>query len=247
MVNFQELNKQIEFRYAVAKLSKEQLQKLNVRCKEGDDLRSIVVKMGIDNKFIIDGKTILLNSAKKDILVNVIWDSLAEERYNLTVVSTVDNVAIDSVKDYANETTETDLGEIAKSSFEAIVSYVNSLWEHGTFRLTDSTIISMTGIIARQLKNRVSHKTNKLVTATTIMRYKSAIKRFVSDMIEENPRIEHYNKIVEIFGFIYGRKIDNKYRQGELDKALAIESTTKKVEDTKNFADRKKNQSVANV
>ena len=250
MTSFQQIQAQTDFRYQTAKLSREQLSKFNVKPThkpEDENLRDIARKCGLPNNVEVDGVMKPFNTVKKQTLIDFIWVGLTEERTNLTVKTQIDEVAIHTLADESDEVTETDLGVVAERSFNAIVEYVGALWNHGSYRPTDSTIISMTGDISRSITHRFSSKTGQPIVAETVMRYKSTVKGLVSEMIQSTSSQEHHLKYVEIFNFIYGYKTSIGYQRGELDKAVATQSRTKKQHDKERLSDRKEGQSIANL
>ena len=85
-----------------------------------------------------------------------------------------------------------------------------------------------------------------MVTPETVMRYKSIVKASVLEMIDNTKDQHHHNKYVEIFHLIYGRKTDTGYVRGELDKALRMQSITKKKNDNDNLTSRKVDQTSGN-
>jgi integrase len=251
MATLQEIQNRIAFRREIAKLTFDQLGQISVTVNSKsvlnqDSLRSIAAKIGL-TAFEQDGETYKSNNAKKSILVQAIWDDLEEERQAHDINTAIDTEAVKTIATEANDVTETDLGQLAKIAFDKIVSYTDSLWNHGDYKPTDSYLISITGDIARLLQNRTSGKTGGYLKPETVMSYKSTLKALVLKMVEEQTANHHYPKYLEIFNMIFGCKRDGRYIRGELDKALTTQSTAKGISGNHNLSVRKGNQSIANV
>lgn len=248
MASLQDIQTRIAYKYEIAQLTIAQLNEISVSIKDevGDSLRSIATRIGLIT-FELDGAVYKSNTARKAILVEGIYNHVEEERQVLNINTAIDTTTVKAIATEADDLLETDLGQLATIAFNKIVTYTDSLWNHGDYKPTDSYLISITGDIARLLQNRTSGKTGGFLKPETVMSYKSTLKNLVSDMIEGQTANHHHTKYLEIFDIIFGCKREGRYVRGELDKALTTQSTAKGLSGNHNLTVRKGNQSIANL
>jgi hypothetical protein len=195
-----------------------------------DGLRSLASELGITGHLIQDGKEVKVNSAKKETLVNAIWDSLETERLAEVARQALEAeqaIAQEEVANTADGETLNDLGSTAKTFTERLTGYVDTLWNpaNETWKDSDRGLVELSMAIARNLENRVNPKTGERITSDTVKAYKSNLKNFMRrqlDTMPSNPRYQKYEQFFnELMGYVEMVGTTRKYRTGLVDAALS--------------------------
>ena len=114
-----------EYRYEIAKYTCQELENLPVTSKvdEKECLRAIYKNLELPKVVNIDGISKRYDKLTKQVLIDAIYNGLAEERYNISATTNIDTEKTESIVEAVDDVTETDLGKLAEISFKAITEY----------------------------------------------------------------------------------------------------------------------------